>query len=940
MTNRVIAFISILASALFAAVAPGWAAPVAPPPDRQTYARPVPPNRGAAALSETLRKLGTRASLIMVTAHPDDEDGGMLAYESRHAGADVSLLTLNRGEGGQNLMSSANWDELGLLRTEELLAADRYYGVHQYWTRVADFGFSKTLEESLDNWEYNRVLYDVVRVIRMTRPLVVTSVFTGSVADGHGQHQVAGMMAQEAYKAAGDPKMFPDQIRAGLLPWSPLKVYARVPFARVSAKGIYDYATGRWAPARFRNYVANTWIEGVPSTTLKVPEGQYDPAVGLTCFQLGREGLNEQKSQIGGVAVPPPAAVETPYHLYASRVASGSQDGGFFSGIDVSLEGIADDAPAADRKQWTPRLHDLQTIVAQARAGYVPGHPERIAPLLARGLDLTNHLLQAVASSSLPAASRYNMTHELLVKQRQFNRALREALGLNLLAVVASPHGNHPGFWNPASTFQVATAGQNFDVDVHVANQGAEPVVISRVELQPAGDSSASAWKITGPASSGVKLSAGEARTDSFSVTVPAHAALTRPYFTRRSIEQPYYDISDPADLSLSTMPYPLAATVTATYNGVPIRLRRVVQTIHDVTGPGPTLQPLLVGPAISIWLDSSAGIVPIGDGARRLEVTLRSNVEGAAKGTVRLELPPGWTSAPASADWATTQDGDVRDLSFEIHPRDVQAKPYSIRAIASYDGQSFTDGYQLVGYTGLRPYPFYRPAVDHVTGVDVDVPKRLRVGYIMGPGDDVPRSLEEMNVHVSLLSPQDVALGDLSKYDAIVIGIRAYAVRPDLTEFRNRLLQYVHDGGVLLVQYQRSVLDSSDTPYPVFLGNDPEKVVVEKDPVTILRPKDPLFTWPNQITPADFSGWIEERGHGFMGHWSSEYIPLTEVHDPDQAPQKGGLIYARYGRGIYIYAAYAFYRELQQGVPGAFRIFANLISAGKNPGFATPASR
>ena len=217
------------------------------------------------ALARTLRELHTRASLIMFTAHPDDEDGGVLTYESRDVGADTSLFTLNRGEGGQNVMSSDFWDQLGILRTEELLKADRYYGVHQYWSRAADFGFTKTKEEAMQKWGYDRVLYDSVRVVRMTRPLVVTSVFSGNVSDGHGQHQVAGQMAQEVYNAAADPKMFPDQIRAGLRPWAPLKMYVRTPFATISSQGVFDYATGHWAPARFRDYINNTWIEGKPT---------------------------------------------------------------------------------------------------------------------------------------------------------------------------------------------------------------------------------------------------------------------------------------------------------------------------------------------------------------------------------------------------------------------------------------------------------------------------------------------------------------------------------------------------------------------------------------------------------------------------------------------------------------------------------------------------
>jgi LmbE family N-acetylglucosaminyl deacetylase len=252
---------------------------------RSAYARPLPIDRGSAGLSQTLQKLHTRASLAMVTAHPDDEDGGMLAYESRGQGVDTALLTLNRGEGGQNVITGDYWDQLGTLRTQELLAAGNYYGVHQYFSRVADFGFSKTIEEALKTWGEDRVLYDAVRAIRIQRPLVVTSVFAGNVSDGHGHHQVAGYTAQKVYVMAGDSKVFPDQIKAGLLPWSPLKVYARVPFARVTDKGIYDYATGHWEPVRFRNYVDGTWIEGVPKATVEIPSGNYNPMLGSSYMQ-------------------------------------------------------------------------------------------------------------------------------------------------------------------------------------------------------------------------------------------------------------------------------------------------------------------------------------------------------------------------------------------------------------------------------------------------------------------------------------------------------------------------------------------------------------------------------------------------------------------------------------------------------------------------------
>src|SRR5258708_7632218 len=266
-------------------------------------------DRGAAGLSRALRALRTRASFIHITAHPDDEDGGMLAYETRGQGARGALLTLNRGEGGQNAMAPDNYDALGLVRTQELLAAGRYYGVDQYWTRAIDYGFSKTREEALEKWDHDRVLADVVRVVRMTRPLVITSVFVGAATDGHGNHQVAGEVAQEAYLAAGDPNRFPEQIRdEGLKPWTPMKVYGRVPAFAITPQGMYDYAIDKYVPVRFFDYVNEKWSEARPTPNVEIQEGDYAPAAGLSFLQIGRSGLNFQKSQNGGVALPPPGS--------------------------------------------------------------------------------------------------------------------------------------------------------------------------------------------------------------------------------------------------------------------------------------------------------------------------------------------------------------------------------------------------------------------------------------------------------------------------------------------------------------------------------------------------------------------------------------------------------------------------------------------------------
>lgn len=915
----------------------------------QTTANPWPdPNdrtlsldRGAAGLGESLRKLHTRASLILFTAHPDDEDGGMLAYESRYAGADTSLFTLNRGEGGQNVMSSEFWDQLGLVRTQELLAADRYYGVKQYWSRVADFGFTKTKEEALQKWGYDRVLYDAVRVVRMTRPLVVTSVFTGNVSDGHGQHQVAGQMAQEVCKAAGDPNIFPDQIRAGLLPWTPLKVYARLPFASVTAKGVYDYATGRWAPARFRNYTNGTWIEGKPTATLEIPEGQYDPVLGQSYIQVSRQGLNMQKSQNGGIGIPLAGHFDSGYHLYASRVSTAQQEQNFFDGIDVSLPGIANYAPA-DQSGWIrATLEAINALVEDAMRNYSVDAPEKIAPTLAKGMLQTEALIEKVKQKPLPDGARYNILHELMIKRTQFNDALRQSLGLTLNAEVAAnatQGGRLSPYRQPAETFQAAIPGQSFQVQVHLADQGKAPVAIRNVRLITNPDKD---WKLQSVSSLPTELKASDATEVGFSVTVPQDATITRPYFARPTIEQPYYDILDPRYLNLSLMPYPLYARAVFTYMGAKIDLEQVVQTMHRRTGRGPVMNPMIVSPAVSVWVEPTAGIVPLDSKLLPITALIHSNVKGPASGTVSLKLPSGWTSEPRKAQFTTNKDGDEQNISFQVRPAGIQAKPYLITAQAEYNGKTYRSGSTTVGYSGLRPYQYYRDASYRTTGVDIHLAPHMKVGYVAGTGDQVPRSLQDIGIYTEFLSAQDIATADLQHFNAIILGVRAYAARPELKTYNRRLLDYVHNGGTLIVQYNTPEYDHNYGPYPYQLSGDPEKVIDENSKVILLNPNYPALTWPNKITVHDFDGWIEERGHGFMKSWDPHYKALTQTQDPGQDAQKGGLLVAAYGKGYYVYAGYAFYRQLPEGVPGAFRIVANLLSLSSNAGMkALPDAR
>jgi LmbE family N-acetylglucosaminyl deacetylase len=890
------------------------------------FYRPLEADRGASALWQSLLKLHTRASFMMVTAHPDDEDGGMLAYESRGQGARAALLTLNRGESGQNVRSNNFWDQLGLVRTNELLEADRYYGVQQYFTRVADFGFSKTREEALGLWGYDRVLCDVVRVVRMNRPLVMTSVFIGNLTDGHGHHQVAGQMNQEAYKAAGDPNVCPAQIKEGLLPWTPLKVYARVPAFSISSKGMYDYATDQWAPVRFFDYVTNQWSDKVPTTNVEIPEGDFNPLIGDSYLQFAREGLGWQKTQNGGTGDPLDGSSPIPYHRYASRVQTSDHENSIFDGIDLSLEGIATLAPG-DHAFLKQGLAKMNSLVEDAMHNFSANHPEAIAPGLAEGLMATRDLIKQVEGSSLSSEARYNVLHELRIKQAQFNDALAESLGVTVTAVLAPPQAEtgHFGFsMSPEDISRLVIPGQSFGVDAYAANTGTAAVEIEDVSVHA---TDGKTWKIdTGKPASG-DLNSGQRDEVSFHVTAPDDAALTKPYFYRSSVEQPYYDIQEPQYLSMPFAPYALYASVQFSFQGTQATIEADVMTAEHVVGFGSLYDPLIVAPAISVTTSQRRTIIPLDGKQATLDVTIHNNVAGGAKGSLHLNLPEGWRAIPQTANFSLAKQGQDQNVTFTLHPGGLTEKPYTITAAAEYNGNEYTEGYVSAGYDGLHPYNEYYPAQVTLTGVNVKVAPGLNVGYVMGTGDDGPMSLRSLGVDAHLLNDAELATGDLSKYNVIVLGVRAYSARPELATYNQRLLDYVHNGGALIVQYQSDEFDHNYGPYPYTLSSNPEKVVDETANVELLEPQNSLLSWPNKITGKDFDGWVEERGHSFMREWAPQYQALTEVHDPGQEPQKGGLLYARYGRGEYVYVAYALYRQLEEGVPGSYRLFANLLS-------------
>ena len=875
----------------------------------------LPINHGTLALQQLLRKLRTRASFMLIVAHPDDEDGGMLTYLSRGQGARVAMLTLTRGEGGQNLMSADFEDALGLIRTQELLAAGRYMGVDQFFGTEVDFGFSKTKEEAFKKWTHERVLYDAVRAVRLYRPLVIGAVFIGAPSDGHGQHQVSGEIAQEVFKAAGDPTVFPDQIAAGLQPWQPLKVYARIPMARIDNKGMFDYAINQYVTPQFTNYVTGKVSTATPKPNVVVSEGATDPLLGgLSYVQFARQGLALQKSQIGRGGRPTPTGkFDVNYHRYGSALHqadgedSGLETGGFFDGIDTSLPGIASLSPAAESK-LRPFLQKLDGMLAKAQQDFNAADPSAIAPALhdaLAGIDSVIGELQNSAVNDLPRNESFSLLHELRIKRVQLNNALALSAGLNL---TASLGGSDTGA-------NVLSDQKTVAVNLEVSNNSDQNAELKALSFTVAG----------------TEVSANETRSISAhtswrgdrNVDNSGGFSPTRPYFSRSSIEQPYYDISDKNLRNAPTAPAPLRVRMQLDYQGVPVVLEAAVAGAHTDHAS----QPAVVIPPVSVLLSQRTQMLPSGTD----EFSVGMEVSPA---TVPLDS----ASLTHPARWRVEHAKDLQpasgQTSFSVTAPSAPRAPVTLTGNLKFvDGKTYSEGYRSVGYSGIPRTNFYKPASVHVVPVDVHTAPELKIAYIPGTGDDTPAALEQLGLKPRILTASEITPESLKAFDAVILGVRPYEVNSDLTPANAALLAYAADGGVVILQYVARPLPAGSAPYPLTLGSN-ERVVEEDAAVTLLDPTNPLLTWPNKITSADFNGWVEERGHGFMEKWDPHFTALTEVHDQGQQPQRGGLLVARTGRGAFIYLAYALYRQFPEGVPGSYRILANLISAAKNPQF------
>ncbi|GAC1478313.1 MAG: hypothetical protein NVS1B4_21950 [Gemmatimonadaceae bacterium] len=843
--------------------------------------------RGGAALGESMAGLGNTVRVLMIGAHPDDEDTALLTWLSRAQHVETAYLSLTRGDGGQNLIGNELGEALGVVRTEELLAARRIDGAHQYFTRAFDFGFSKSAAEAYTHWPHDELLHDVVAVVRAFRPHVVVAVFSGTPRDGHGQHQVSGLLAREAYDLAADTVRIPRAATQGVGGWTVSKLYRRDYFDQQAA-------------------------------TLSLNVGEYSPLLGRSYAEIAAESRSQHKSQGFGMLQRKGPRMDF-VRREASRVASprnATDERSIFDGIDTTLSRIRSAVTAAGARA---ALDSLDAAVRDVGRAADLSHPVRMLAPLSHVISLVRRArgpcplpVDAPCPSLTPDADRtlQPVAGRALTTMRLASAiALEAESGREIVAIAAPRRGAR------------AAAAETLAVSATLYNRSGGPVAHGTFAYRGHdvdGAEGAPAHTVPLPADSVAR-----------SLSTVTGLAVTQPWWLVRPRRGDMFSM--PVSLvAEDARPGPGVVTVDAVIADTPVGFSTPI--VYRIADPvkGDLRRTIAVAPTLSVTLDESVEYAPANTPIDRVvRVTVRSAATSPRTARVSLTLPVGLAADTTVRTVVLPSHGAVRTAAFRVRGR-VAAGRDSIRAVAESEGVAYTDGYVAVEYDHIRPQKLYRPATIQLVGVDIALPVHRSIGYIAGVGDNVAPTLRAIGFDVTVLDPAALPATDLGQFAAVVVGPRAYEASTDLVANNARLLDYARAGGTLVVQYgQYEMTRPGMMPYPITLARPHDRVTDERAPVTVVQPGARVLTTPNRIGPRDWEGWVQERALYMPRSHDAAYAAPLSMNDPGEPANDGALLLAPLGKGTYVYTSLALFRQLPAGVPGAARLLANIIAAG-----------
>ena len=829
-------------------------------------------------LAREVASLGVTTRVLMIGAHPDDEDSALLAWLAAGGHADAAYLSLTRGEGGQNFIGDERGDLLGVVRTEELLAARRADGAHQFFARAYDFGFSKSADEALSRWGRDSVLRDVVAVIRAYKPNIIISVWQGTPADGHGHHQASGIIAREAFRLASDSVAMPASATNGLSAWAPAAIYSLV----------------------FRRSATPVAGDG----NVAIDAGEYDPVLGESYAQLAARGRSMHKSQEQGT----PQRRGPEWHIL-QRVASSpaahcttGRTPGLFDCVDTHWSRLRASLPASAHAS----LDSIETVVGLARRA-LGGATSGSSGALVREIARLNRLERRV-SVAIRSPNGADASAALEIALRRSARALTTAAGIEIDAISAA---------------DLVAVGDSVAVRVAVRARDGTSAHVTGVHI----DGSDFAPRVLAFHDSAI------APRDSVAIETQLVATHeTEPWWLAAGRNGDRY--AAPVETIAEDLRTPGAmATVSTVIAGDSIDVR--VPVVRRRTDPieGDVEHRVAVVPAVSVAFERPIEYIRSGVAVdRNVHVIVRTARPSDATIAIRLELPPGLTSQPVAQNILPAGGGRPRIASFHVTGTPGTGS-LAVRAIASAGGHEYTRGYVPVVYSHTEPRMVFSEARLALEGVAVKLPLNAMIGYVKGATDDEPAALAQLGFDVHLLDPDTLTDASLGGFGAIVIGPRAYARQPGLVTNNRYLLDYVHGGGTLVVQFGREELRAPGLfPFPLTISvGNADRVTDETSPVTILDSSAAVLSYPNRITAADFAGWTQERATYIPRQFDPRYQTVLALHDPGGEPMPGALLIASYGRGTYIYCTLALFRQLPDAVPGAARIMANLLAASES---------
>jgi LmbE family N-acetylglucosaminyl deacetylase len=848
-------------------------------------------DRGAAGLGLALRRVGNTARVLYVTAHPDDEHNGILVRLARGLGVRTGLMTVTRGEGGQNAIGPELFDALGVLRTGELLALHRYDGALQYFGRAYEFGYSFSVEETFARWGRAETVGDIVRVVRSFRPDVVLAL--PLVAEGGGQHhQAAAQLTHEAFRAAADPARYPEQ---GLRPWQ--------------ARKLYEGGIGGFG--------------GPKEAAVPVSTSRYDPLLGATWQELGARSRAMHRSQGALQIASDIGPTEGLFRLIDAEPAIAGAERDFLDGVDSSIAGLARLVPSSP--ELAARLAALDARCAAAREAFDGRDPDTAVAALASALAEVRAVRRELAAAAAGEAATAELDGRLSDEERDVEAALLLAHGVELRAQADDG---------------LVTPGQTVGVEVAVLNHGARPVALESLQLEaPQG------WTVAEPTRGPEPLQAGASRRFRFSVTVAAAARPTQPYW-RKLPDRDRHELLAPELETLPWIPPPVVARARVRLAGGETAIGApVVYRYEGRFVGGERRHALTVVPELTLGVDPEIAAVTLGGPRRAIEVrvSVRSYANDPAPAAVRLEAPRGFGVVPAGVTLSFGAAGEDKVARFQVTPPPgLPPGRHVLRAVAERKGREHRDQVVAVEHDHVERRQLLRPAEAVLLALDVRTRPGASVGYVMGSGDRIADAIERLGVPVARLTADDLLFSDLTRFSTIVTGIRAYETRADLRSAQERLRQWVESGGHLVVQYNRAAFNrrspeakappagtpSPFAPYPAAVTSD--RITDETAPVRLLVPDHPLFTTPNLIGEDDWAGWVQERSIQHLAAADPRYTELLAASDPfpDNAGEKRGLLVeARVGLGTWTYVGLVLFREVPAGVPGAWRLLANLVS-------------